>query len=394
MRRTARRLVATLILTVLLTACSVSTSVTTFASRAGGTGPDSGNSVDALTDGSAIVAGSFSGTATFGSTTFISTGGDDVFVARITPHGTWAWATRAGGMSGDSARSVSALPDGGAIVTGSFMDTAIFGGTTLTSTGFDDVFVARVNPSGTWAWATGAGNAGIDLAHSVSALADGGAVITGYFSGTITFGSATLVSTGSSDVFVARINPNGTWGWATHAGGTGSDFGYSVSALPDGSAIVTGYFNGTAGFGGANLTSTGSDDVFVARIDPAGTWAWATRAGGTGSDYGFGVSALSDGSAILAGYFSDTATFGSTTLTSIGNLDVFVARTNPNGTWAWATRAGSPGVDIVNSVSAFSDGSAIVTGSFNGTATFGDTPLTSTGLTDVFVAKIDTLGAW
>jgi len=60
--------------------------------------------------------------------------------------------------------------------------------------------------------------------------------------------------------------------YATRAGGSSFDFGWGVSALPDGSAIVTGYFSGTAFFGSNTLTSDGSADVFVARIDADGNW--------------------------------------------------------------------------------------------------------------------------
>ena len=71
--------------------------------------------------------------------------------------------------------------------------------------------------------------------------------------------------------------------WATQAGGSPSAYNYSygVSALPDGSSIVTGSFEGEATFGSTTLTSAGgSDDVFVAKVDPSGAWVWATRAGG------------------------------------------------------------------------------------------------------------------
>ncbi|MCX6410212.1 MAG: hypothetical protein NT143_07230, partial [Actinobacteria bacterium] len=128
--------------------------------------------------------------------------------------------------------------------------------------------------------------------------------------------------------------------WATKAGGTGNDYGNDISALPDGSSIVTGYFQGTATFGSTTLISAGGNDVFTAKMNADGTWAWATNAGGTGYDYGKAISALPDGSSIVTGYFADTATFGSTTLTSAGIYDVFTAKMNADGTWAWATKAG------------------------------------------------------
>ena len=66
---------------------------------------------------------------------------------------------------------------------------------------------------------------------------------------------------------------------------------------------------------------------------PPGSLVWARRAGGGLYDYGWGVAVLSDGSALVTGYFSGTATFGAgesneTILTSAGNVDIFLARFN------------------------------------------------------------------
>jgi len=91
--------------------------------------------------------------------------------------------------------------------------------------------------------------------------------------------------------------------WATQAGGISNDYGYDVSVLADGSSIVTGYFKDTATFGSTTLTSAGSDDVFVAKLDASGTYEWATQAGGTSNDSGYGVSVLADGSSIVTGIF-------------------------------------------------------------------------------------------
>ena len=188
------------------------------------------------------------------------------------------------------------------------------------------VQVVSASPPPGVSWATQAGGTGDDGTQDLSALPDGSSIVTGYFRNTATFGNTTLTSAGSSDMFTAKMNADGTWAWATQAGGTGGDVGRSVSALPDGSSIVTGGFGGTATFGSTTLTSAGSNDVFTAKMNADGTWAWATRAGGSGSEYGTGVSALPDGSSIATGFFSDTATFGSTTLTSAGSYDVFTAR--------------------------------------------------------------------
>ena len=374
--------------------------------RAGGTGVDVGNSVSVLADGSAIVTGRFSGTATFGATSLTSDGGGDAFVAKISASGAWIWANQVGGATfSDEGRSVSVSADGSAIVTGYFQGTATFGATTLTSTGGGDAFVAKINAyNGLWEWAIKAGGLGLDIVQgaSVSALADGSAIVTGYFEGSSTFGATTLASLGVADVFVAKISAAGAWEWATRAGGLGTDYDYgnSVSVLADGSAIVTGQFEGTATFGFTlSLTSAGSTDVFVAKINAAGTWVWATKAGGDGIDHGNSVSVLANGSAIVTGQFEGAATFGATPplmSSSVGFIDVFVAKISAAGAWEWATKAGGSARNIGSGASVLADGSAFVTGLFSGAATFGTIPLLTGGGDgpSVFVAKISAVGAW
>ena len=349
-------------------------------------------------DGSAIVTGLFKGTVTFGSTTLSSAGGNDIFVAKVDASGSYVWATRAGSGDPDAGYGVSALADGSAIVTGQFRGNVTFGSTTLSAAGYD-VFVAKINASGSFVWATKAGGTSTDKAWYVRTLADGSAILTGYFRGTATFGSRTLTSTGGSgdDIFVAKVNAAGSFVWATQAGGTTStDEGVGVSTLADGSTIVTGVFEGPATFGSTTLAGTGAEDIFVAKINPSGSFVWVTQAGGTSTDEAFRTSTLADGSAIVEGYFTDVASFGPFTLTSAGAQDYFVAKVDSSGTFLWATRAGGTGDDGTESwgVSALVDGSAIVSGSFQNTADFGSTTLTSAGDWDVFVAKVDSSGSF
>ena len=297
------------------------------------------------------------------------------------------WATQAGGGDVDNGNAISTLPDGSSIVTGEFRGTTTFGSTTLTNAGSTDVFVAKVDASGSYVWATQAGSSSLDIGYGISTLPDGSAVVTGSFRGTATFGTTTLTSAGDDDVFVAKVDASGSYVWATQAGSSSDDVGKGISALPDGSAVVTGYFQSTATFGSTTLTSTGDADVFVAKVDRSGTYVWATRASGSSDDVGYGISALPDGSSTVTGYFQGTATFGSTTLTSAGNQDVFVAKMDPSGAWVWATPAGGALADNGYGISTLPDGSSTVTGPFRGTATFGSTTLTNAGSVDVFVAK-------
>jgi len=130
-----------------------------------------------------------------------------------------------------------------------------------------------------------------------------------------------------------------------------------------------------------------------------GDLAWAKRAGGASDygDYAWGIAALADGSALMTGYFSGSATFGpgeagQTTLNSAGGFDIFIARYNANGTLAWAKRAGGADDDWGSGIAALADGSALMTGFLYGSATFGpgeagETTLTSAGEDDIFIAR-------
>jgi len=255
-------------------------------------------------------------------------------------------------------------------------------------------------------WAKRAGGTELDEGWGVTKLSDDSTVVTGDFSNSATFGEGeanetVLISDGEDDIFVARYNPYGTLAWAKRAGGTGADIGYGITSLSDDTTVVTGVFRNSAtfGMGEANetvLVSDGEGDIFVARYNPDGTLAWAKQAGGILNEEGSGVSTLSDDSTVLTGHFHGSATFGKgeaneTVLVSAGDPDIFVARCNPDGSLAWAKRAGGGQWDFCSGITTLSDNSTVVTGRFLGSATFGEGEANETILTslnfDIFIAR-------
>ena len=131
------------------------------------------------------------------------------------------------------------------------------------------------------------------------------------------------------------------------AGGTNNDHGQAITGLDDGSSLVAGRFQGSVTFGTTSLTSAGAQDVFIAKLNPDGTYAWATQAGGTGDEQVRDITSFDDGSSIVTGNFSGTATFGSTTLTSAGQGDVFIAKLNADGSYVGQFKAVDPNLILV-----------------------------------------------
>ncbi len=224
-------------------------------------------------------------------------------------------------------------------------------------------------------WAKRSGGTGVDTGAAVAALSDGSALVTGWFTSAATFGpgeaaETVLNSAGNYDVFLARYNPEGSLVWARRAGGTGSDTGNAVAVLSNGASLITGGFSGSAGFASRTLVSAGDRDIFVARYDNAGTVEWAVRAGGANYDTGRAIAAAADGSSLVTGYFNGDATFGSQPLQKIGNNDIFVAKYNSGGSLDWVKSAGGTGDDRGHGIAALGDGSLAVTGIFWGAGCF------------------------
>ena len=358
-----------------------SSGVIDWAIQAGGTSYDGGYGIAHDGAGGALVTGYFYGKAAFGSTSLTSRGEYDAFVMHVTASGAIDWAIQAGGTSYDGGYGIAHDGAGGALVTGYFSGEASFGSTSLTSRGEYDVFVMHVTASGAIDWAIQAGGTSYDGGYGIAHDGAGGALVTGYFSGEASFGSTSLTSRGEYDVFVMHVTASGAIDWAIQAGGTSYDGGYGIAHDGAGGALVTGYFSGEASFGSTSLTSRGVQDAFVMHVTASGAIDWAIQAGGTSYDGGYGIAHDGAGGALVTGYFYGKAAFGSTSLTSRGEYDAFVMHVTASGTIDWAIQAGGKDFDEGNGIAHDGAGGALVTGYFKGNASFGSKTLTTTRTT-------------
>lgn len=309
----------------------------------------------------------------------------------------FSWVVAGQGAQDAHGRGVVADAAGNACTVGEFLGTVGFGGIPLTSAGSNDVFIVRTDAAGAIAWARRAGGTGHDLARDVAMDGQGNAYVVGWFSGTASFGSTNLVSRGGTDVFLAKYDPQGDLVWATSAGGTLDDYGYGVAVNSEGRGRLTGHFAGTAAFGSQTFTSRGAADAFVARFTEEGTFVWARQAGGAGSDEGHDVALDADGNCWLTGSFTGPVALGLGTFEGFGALDIFVARLDSAGNWLWVRGAGGPAdYETGWSVAVDSAGNGYVGGKFVGPSLFGATVLPGAGDQDGFVARFSAEGelAW
>ncbi|MBW6513892.1 MAG: T9SS type A sorting domain-containing protein [Candidatus Syntrophosphaera sp.] len=367
-----------------------------WAVNAGGTGTDWGQFIALDSAGNQYVTGYFEDTSSFGDYTLTSSGDKDIFVAKLDPAGNFLWAVKAGGTGWDEGRGVSVDFAGNAYLTGYFYGTASFGSHTLTSIGMSDIFAAKLDPVGNWLWAVSAGGILEDRGYGIAVDDAGNSFLTGYYDYTASFGTHTLNYIGYSDIFVAKLDPNGIWLGAVSAGGTSTyAFGNAIAVDAAGNTYITGCFEYTASFGDYTLTSSGNADIFAAKLDPDGNWLWVSQAGGTLSESGLCIALDSEGNAFLAGYFLGTASFGNYTLSGpVGFFEGFASKLDPNGNWLWAVNAEGSGYTCGTGFAVDGDGNAWLTGWFEGTASFGTHTITSSGSRDIFATKLDPNGNW
>jgi hypothetical protein len=294
-------------------------SVLTFGQGNGSAGA-TGIALDGL--GNTVVVGSFFGTADFDpspaedlhTATPVSR---DIFVTKLAPDGTYLWTGTMGGTGYDRGTGIAVDSDGNIFVTGTFRGTADFDpgpGVDEHSAiaPFEDVFITKLHPDGSYGW-TRTYDPGLGVQGGPIAVdADGAAVITGAFMGTVDLDPTEGVDIRSSlldteDIFVTKIHGDGSYAWTHTVGGPYIDRGHGVAVDPGRNVYATGEFWETVDFDPGPLvdlhTSAGNEDIFVTMLSSDGSYQWARTLGGSSLDHGQHATADANGGVIAVGTF-------------------------------------------------------------------------------------------
>ena len=201
---------------------------------------------------------------------------------------------------------------------------------------FHVTVVFAATTGGDLVWDATFGEVTDDRAYSGIELSDGNFLMTGY---TATTGLGRF-----NDVYLIKSNSDGVVIWKQTYGGGNNDYGRAVIEASSGGYVITGY---TESFG------AGSADVYLIKTDTEGVVVWENTFGGVSWDRGYDVIETSDGGYLVTG---QTGSFGA------GNSDVYLIKTDSEGTAEWTKTFGGAESENGWSVIELSSGGYLIAG--------------------------------
>ena len=347
-------------------------------------------------------------------TVFTSTGKRDIVMSKVDANGNILWGYNLGG-EGDDVGVSNALDSNDDLITvGVFEQMVNFnsstGSSSLTSAGLQDAFILKTSGNGSLIWAKSFSGTSTVLPWSVTTDASDNIYVTGFFQGTIdvdpSSNSFLLNSTGSNDIFICKLNSQGNLIWGQSVGGNGNDIANSIT-FSNGNVFITGSFQNSADFDASSsnsfLSSNGSSDIFILKLDNNGNYVDVKKVGGSFQDFGYSIDSNSN-SIYLSGTFRSTVDFdpssNSNPLSANGSVDdIFVLKLDHDLNFQWAHSFGTSDNDYSYAVSTDDESSVYLTGLFQGTIDVD--PSSSVfefsslgGSEDTFILKLDEMGGF
>ena len=373
--------------------------------------------------GNVYTTGWFNGTVDFdpGVAVFnlTSYGGNDIYITKYDPNGNFIWAIQMGGTGNEDAKAIAIDNAGNVYITGGFYNMVDFdpGVSTLNMTpvGSGDVFVCKYDSSGNIMWAKQLGGSSLEKGISIDTDAGGNVIIGGEFNATCDFdpgvGISNMTSFGGSDIFIAKLDGSGNFIWSKQIGGTINDFNGFINIDNLDNVLVTGDFYNTTDLdpSGAiyNITSLGSSDVFIAKLNSAGVFVWGKQIGGAQIDAVRDITTDANNDIYLTGFFSGTSDFdpgmATSNLTSQWGYDQYVLKLDDLGSLSWVSQLGNMNNAEISgyAIDVDASGNVYTTGQFSGTVdldpgvgsvTYTSTSANMMGGGDLFVSKLDNAG--
>ncbi|MDY6990868.1 MAG: MopE-related protein, partial [Thermodesulfobacteriota bacterium] len=301
-------------------------------------------------------------------------GGSDVFVSKLDHALTSVMAsTFIGGSDPDVSYSSTLDASGNVYLAGGTESTdfpTTNGAYDESHNGSWDVFVSKLDSdlsAETSKWAITYGGTSNEMAYSVQQTADGGYIVAGW---TDSFG------TGEEDLWITKVDSDGTIDWQKAYGGTGSEGMWRNFSFFNHTVCIQ--ETGNHGFVVATYTDSfgaGNDDFWILELSSDGNVNWQKTYGGSGNDIAYSIQRTTDGGYVVLGW---TASYGA------GDWDFWVLKLNSDGSVNWQKTYGGSEQDHADSIQETTDGGYVLVGE---TRSFG------AGGYDFWVLKLNSDGS-
>lgn len=264
----------------------------------GGSSYDMLYSLEQTYDGGYIFAGG-SGSGTSGDKTEDSLGDWDMWIVKINSTGSIQWQNTIKAVDYDLAFSIRQTSDSGYIV-GGVSTSSISADKTENNRGSYDLWILKLNTSGSIIWQRTLGGVGNDQLASIRQTRDGGYIV-GAISGSMKSGDKTLDSLGGFDYWILKLNAAGSIQWQRVIGGDNDEFLSVVEETADG-GFVCGGTSASGVSGNKTVENKGSRDYWMVKLDTLGIIEWQSDIGGSGEDWMTDIQQTLDGNYILGGW--------------------------------------------------------------------------------------------
>ncbi len=349
-------------------------------------------SIGKFPDDNYIIVGYFTNSVTFDNITLTTNGSYDMFVIKINSSGKCIWVKQVGNIEYDTGIGLS-VKDNYAIITGQASGTLYFDNIILNCNSTGDTYIAKIDNSGNWIWATSVETDSYNVGYIVEICFDESIIVSGIFNDYVTFGDINLTCSTTINTFIAKLNNTGTeWLWAKSIPGQ-EVYSRHISLLSDNSIVLGGVFYNNAYFDDITLNGW-YYNMFISKMDQSGNWIWVKSFNNNSSTNDIGeITILEDDSMLITGNFNDTITLDNITLSS-DNTTIYVIKLDSSGNWIWGQQTNSiDGETYGFGIKCLPDGSAIVSGTYNNSLIIGDTTLTTID-DNICILKIDSSGNW
>ena len=338
--------------------------------------------------GGAYITGVFYDTIHFGTISLVGDYYGDIFLAKLDANGNCLWAKKGGGQSHDSGLGLAVDGNKNIYICGYCTDNAMFD--TL-SVG-PGTFLAKYDSVGGLNWVK-IENYSPAHSHQVTFQCMTISNDTLFINGaggdsSYTIDTITVNNPGKRKIILSCFNLNGGIIWVKEAATKFGFWGTSMSHDNEGNIYGAGAFIDSLDFSGTIIKGNPDlDNAFLCKYSGHGTLLWARPCPSTGSSGCNMIVSDSNGNSYITGWFSGIGYFGSDTILSETNRDMFLARYNTSGDIMGVLNFGyAEGMGLCVD----QDESAYVVGEFMGTINIGATSLTDyLYRNDVYVAKCE-----